>query len=74
MPQEAVLNSGTEQHVFVVHDGGLFEPRKVSIGPIVDGNAVILSGLKAGETIVVSGNFLIDSESKIKNAMSGMRH
>jgi multidrug efflux pump subunit AcrA (membrane-fusion protein) len=74
VPQEAVLNSGTEQHVFVVHDGGLFEPRKVSIGPIVDGNAVILSGLKAGETIVVSGNFLIDSESKIKNAMSGMRH
>ena len=74
VPQEAVLNSGTEQHVFVVHDGGLFEPRKVSIGPVLDGNAVILSGLKAGETIVVSGNFLIDSESNLKDAMSGMQH
>jgi membrane fusion protein, copper/silver efflux system len=74
VPQEAVLNSGTEQHVFVVHDGGVFEPRTVTIGPVVDGNAVILSGLKAGETIVVSGNFLIDSESGLKNAMNGMAH
>ncbi len=74
VPQEAVLNSGTEQHVFVVHDGGVFEPRTVTIGPVVDGSAVILSGLKAGETIVVSGNFLIDSESGLKNAMSGMSH
>jgi RND family efflux transporter MFP subunit len=74
VPQEAVLNSGTEQHVFVVHEGGVFEPRAVTIGPVVDGNAVILSGLKAGETIVVSGNFLIDSESGLKNAMAGMSH
>jgi multidrug efflux pump subunit AcrA (membrane-fusion protein) len=74
VPEEAVLNSGTEQHVFVVHEGGVFEPRKITIGPVVDGHAVILSGLKAGETIVVSGNFLIDSESGLKNAMSGMSH
>jgi membrane fusion protein, copper/silver efflux system len=74
VPQEAVLNSGAEQHVFVVHAGGLFEPRTVTIGPVVDGSAVILSGLKAGETIVISGNFLIDSESGLKNAMSGMSH
>jgi RND family efflux transporter MFP subunit len=74
VPQEAVLNSGTEQHVFVVHDGGIFEPRKVTIGPVVDGNAVILSGVKAGETIVVAGNFLIDSESGLKSAMNGMAH
>jgi len=74
VPQEAVLNSGTEQHVFVVHNGGIFEPRKVSIGPVMDGNAVILSGLKAGETIVVAGNFLVDSESGLKSAMNGMAH
>ena len=74
VPQEAVLNSGTEQHVFVVHDGGIFEPRKITVGPIVDGKAVILSGLKAGEAIVVSGNFLIDSESGLKSAMNGMAH
>jgi multidrug efflux pump subunit AcrA (membrane-fusion protein) len=35
---------------------------------------VVLSGLKPGETIVVSGNFLIDSESRLKNAMAGMQH
>ena len=73
VPQEAVLNSGMEQHVFVVHSGGIFEPRKVTMGPVVDGNAVILAGLKVGETIVVSGNFLIDSESKLKSSMGGMR-
>jgi membrane fusion protein, copper/silver efflux system len=74
VPEEAILNSGTEQHVFVVHEGGVFEPRKITVGPVVDGNAVILSGLKAGETIVVSGNFLIDSESGLKSAMNGMSH
>jgi RND family efflux transporter MFP subunit len=74
IPQEAVLDSGTEQQVFVVHPGGVFEPRKVTLGPVVDGNVAVLTGLKAGETVVVSGNFLIDSESKLKNAMSGMQH
>lgn len=74
IPQEAVLDSGTEQQVFVVHPGGMFEPRKVILGPVIDGNVAVLTGLKAGETIVVSGNFLIDSESKLKNAMSGMQH
>ena len=74
IPQEAVLDSGTEQQVFVVHPGGMFEPRKVTLGPVVDGNVAVLTGLKAGETVVVSGNFLIDSESRLKNAMSGMQH
>lgn len=74
IPQEAVLDSGTEQQVFVVHPGGMFEPRKVTLGPVVDGSVAVLTGLKAGETVVVSGNFLIDSESKLKNAMSGMQH
>jgi RND family efflux transporter MFP subunit len=74
IPQEAVLDSGTEQQVFVVHAGGMFEPRRVTLGPVIDGNVAVLTGLKAGETVVVSGNFLIDSESKLKNAMSGMQH
>ncbi len=72
IPQDAVLNSGTEQTVFVVRDGSNFEPRKVTLGPAVDGNVVILSGLKAGETIVTSGNFLIDSESRMKSATAEM--
>jgi RND family efflux transporter MFP subunit len=66
VPQEAVLDSGTDQRVYIVRPGGVFEPRKVTIGPVIDGNAAVLSGLKAGETIVVSGNFLVDSESRLK--------
>jgi len=68
-----VLNSGRQQTVFVVHDGGTFEPRTITVGPIVSGNVVVLSGLKAGEKIVTSGNFLIDSESRLKSADSGMK-
>jgi multidrug efflux pump subunit AcrA (membrane-fusion protein) len=74
VPDSAVLDAGTEQRVFVVHPEGKFEPRKVILGPLFDGNAAVLSGLKAGETVVVSGNFLIDSESNLKAAMSGMTH
>jgi multidrug efflux pump subunit AcrA (membrane-fusion protein) len=74
VPKEAVLDSGTEQIVFVAHDGGMFEPRRITVGPQMDNSAVVLSGLKRGETIVTSGNFLIDSESRLKNAMAGMQH
>ena len=73
VPREAILDSGTEQSVYVLHDGGMFEPRKVTLGPAFDGNVAILSGLKAGETIVTSGNFLVDSESRLKGSASGER-
>jgi len=72
VPQDAVLDSGTEQVVFVARGEGYFEPRKVGVGPKVDDIVVILSGLKAGETIVSSGNFLVDSESRLKTAMGQM--
>jgi multidrug efflux pump subunit AcrA (membrane-fusion protein) len=74
VPQEAILDSGDKQYVFVVHEGGVFEPRTIQMGAKLEGNVVILSGLRAGETIVTSGNFLIDSESRLKSAMSGMQH
>jgi hypothetical protein len=67
-----VLDSGTEQVVFVARGEGYFEPRKVEVGPRVDDSVAILSGLKAGETIVSSGNFLVDSESRLKTAMGQM--
>jgi multidrug efflux pump subunit AcrA (membrane-fusion protein) len=73
VPQEAVLDSGNQQVVFVAHDGGTFEPRKVRLGLKVDNRYVVLSGLKPGEKIVTSGNFLIDSESQLKSALSGMQ-
>jgi multidrug efflux pump subunit AcrA (membrane-fusion protein) len=60
--------------VFVALGDGRFEPRKVQLGPQVDGKVVVLAGLKAGDNIVSSGNFLIDSESQLKSAMEGMQH
>ena len=74
VPQEAVLDSGKEQTVFVAHEGGYFEPRKIKAGAKLEGKVVVLSGLKAGETVVTSGNFLIDSESRLKSATGSMQH
>jgi RND family efflux transporter MFP subunit len=68
VPEGAVLNSGTMQTVFVVHEDGKFEPREVTVGPTVDGQTIIEFGLEKGETIVTSGNFLLDSESRMKSA------
>jgi membrane fusion protein, copper/silver efflux system len=67
VPQEAVLDAGTEQIVFVALGEGYFEPRKVQVGERIDNKYVVLAGLKAGERIVTSGNFLIDSESKLRS-------
>jgi RND family efflux transporter MFP subunit len=68
-PQTAVLNSGDRQVVFVDRGKGYFEPREVTTGARSDGRVEILSGLQPGERIVVSGNFLIDSESQLKTAL-----
>ncbi len=72
VPQEAVMDSGAEQLVFVAHEGGYFEPRRVRLGAKVDKEFIVLGGLKAGERVVTSANFLIDSESKLNSAASGM--
>ncbi len=74
VPQEAVLDSGKEQRVFVAKGDGYFEPRHITIGAKLDGKVVVLSGLKAGETVVSSGNFLIDSESRLKGDSGSMQH
>jgi RND family efflux transporter MFP subunit len=74
-PASAVLNSGERQVVFVDRGNGYFEPRTVQIGAQADGKVEILSGLKPGERIVTSGNFLIDSESQLKAALGpGANH
>jgi membrane fusion protein, copper/silver efflux system len=74
VPQSAVLDSGERQTVFVAAGNGYFEPREVKIGDKVDDKVIVLSGLKPGETVVTSGNFLVDSESRLNNAMGGMKH
>jgi RND family efflux transporter MFP subunit len=74
VPQEAVLDSGKEQRVFVAKGDGYFEPRHITTGAKLDGKVVVLSGLKSGETVVSSGNFLIDSESRLKSDSGSMQH
>ena len=72
VPAEAVLNSGDHQTVFIDRGNGYFEPRQVKTGEREGDRIQILSGLSGGERVVTSGNFLIDSESQMKAAASGM--
>ena len=71
VPQSAVLNSGERQVVFVDRGNGNFEPRSVKIGAQRENRIEILNGLRAGERIVTSGNFLIDSESQLQAERAG---
>jgi RND family efflux transporter MFP subunit len=69
VPESAVLSSGTRSIVFVAKGEGYFEPREVRLGLRLPDAVEILDGLADGESIVTSGNFLIDSESKLKAAL-----
>ena len=71
VPESAVLDSGNRQVVYVDRGNGVLEPRPVRVGERADGRAEILEGLRAGERIVTSGNFLLDSESQLKAASGG---
>ncbi len=71
VPVDAIMDSGLKQTVFVDRGNGYFEPRQVKIGWRLGDRAEIVEGLKPGERIVVSGNFLIDSESRMKLAAAG---
>ncbi len=72
VPADAVLDTGRARTVFVSVGDGYFEPRMVETGRRFAGRVEILSGVMPGEAIVVSGNFLVDSESKMRMAASGM--
>ncbi|HUV86188.1 MAG TPA: efflux RND transporter periplasmic adaptor subunit [bacterium] len=72
VPSEAVLDSGKRKIVFVAHAGGHFEPREVTVAARLDDYYVVAAGLREGEEVVTSGNFLLDSESRIKGALAGM--
>ena len=69
VPDSAVIDSGARQVVIVARGGGRFEPRTVHIGAHGDGYVQVLDGLKPGEQVVVSANFLIDAESNLRTAL-----
>jgi Cu(I)/Ag(I) efflux system membrane fusion protein/cobalt-zinc-cadmium efflux system membrane fusion protein len=74
VPTEAVMDTGLKQHVFIALGGGKFEPREVKLGVFGNGNNYreVLSGLKGGEEIVTSAQFLLDSESRFREAIQMM--
>jgi RND family efflux transporter MFP subunit len=74
VPREAVIDTGTRQIAFVALAGGHFEPRKVRMGIMGDDDRVqILEGLAPGETVVTSGEFLLDVESRTTEAIDKLR-
>jgi multidrug efflux pump subunit AcrA (membrane-fusion protein) len=73
IPEMAILRGGKTTTVFVALDGGRFDPRTVTLGPRTDaGEYQVLSGVSEGERIVTSGQFMLDSESQLQEAIRKM--
>jgi RND family efflux transporter MFP subunit len=69
IPASGVLQSGNRQIIFVDHGNGYLEPREVQLGARIGDDFVVLKGLREGEQIITSANFLIDSESQLQAAL-----
>ena len=72
IPAEAVIRSGDRTQVFIVRAPGKFEPRIVTLGVESSGQVAVLVGVDAGEEVVTSAQFLLDSESKLREATAKM--
>ncbi len=73
VPVDAVVDGGVRKTVFVEKGDGLFEPRRVETGLHLGDRVEVVKGLAAGERIVVSGTFMVDSESQMRAAAEGYR-
>ncbi len=74
IPAEALVDTGDYQYVFLAKEAGRFEPRRVRAGARSAGRVQILEGLSAGDEVVTTANFLIDSESRLQAAVQGSAH
>jgi RND family efflux transporter MFP subunit len=72
IPTDSVLDTGERQTVFVDRGAGYLEPRGVTVGERLGDRVTVTSGLVPGERIIASGTFLIDSESQMRAAASGL--
>ena len=70
VPESAVITTGTRDIAFVDRGDGYFEPRDLTLGVRLPDRFEVLAGLREGETVLTSGNFLVDSESKLKAALA----
>jgi membrane fusion protein, copper/silver efflux system len=84
VPRDAVVDTGAEQHVFVMTSQDHYEPRRVTLGMRLEDRVEVRDGLREGESVVASGVFLLDSESRLRatapagadtmGGMGGMHH
>jgi Cu(I)/Ag(I) efflux system membrane fusion protein len=74
VPDRAVMQTGTRSIAFVARGDGEFDPRQVETGTRAGGWIEIRRGIAAGDTVVADANFLVDSESRLKSAISGVKH
>jgi len=74
VPEGAVIDSGVRRIVFVEAAEGILEPREVRLGAGADGFLEVIAGLAPGERVVTGANFLIDSESRLREALGGGGH
>lgn len=74
VPETAVLDTGLRKIVYLAKEGDMLQAREVTLGQKSGGFYEVLGGLKEGDTVVTSGNFLVDSESKLKGALEGQEH
>ncbi len=72
IPLEAVIRTGTRNLVYVQKSPGKFVPREVGLGIVSNGRIQVLKGIEAGEDVVSSSQFLLDSESRIREAAERM--
>ena len=72
VPQDAVMDTGSEQYVFIDRGDGYVQPRKVKVSAEAGEKVGIEQGLKPGERVVTGANFVVDSESRLKGAFAGM--
>jgi Cu(I)/Ag(I) efflux system membrane fusion protein len=72
VPLSAVIDSGTRQVVLLQKAAGRFEPREVKLGQRSDDYVEVREGIAEGDAVVVAANFLIDAESNLKAALSGL--
>lgn len=72
VPEGAIIDTGLRKVAIIDLGFGYFEPRDVKLGMKVENDYIVLGGLKEGERVVTSANFLVDSESKFKEAAAGM--
>jgi Cu(I)/Ag(I) efflux system membrane fusion protein len=72
VPEGAIIDTGVRKIAIVAKGAGYFEPREVQLGTKAEGYFEVIDGITLGERVVTSANFLIDSESKLKEAIGGM--